>query len=163
MQWILGKIQQQGSALPRRAFGRKADAEMAADPVAEVQPQAAGALIYAAVLAGVAFFEDAGKILRGNPDTGIPNGQYAGGGKFDGHAARRRVLEGIGEQLFQHKDEIEAEIGFALDWRELPDKKASRILIEKTVNLDDHNEWISQFDWIIDMCIKFKKVFKKYI
>ena len=69
----------------------------------------------------------------------------------------------IFQQLFQHKDEIEAEIGFALDWRELPDKKASRILIETTVHLDNHDEWISQFDWIIDMCIKFKKVFKKYI
>ena len=69
----------------------------------------------------------------------------------------------IFQQLFQHKDEIEAEIGFALDWRELPDKKASRILIEKPVNLDDHDEWHSQFDWIIDTCIKFKKAFKKFI
>ena len=49
------------------------------------------------------------------------------------------------------------------DWRELPDKKASRILIEKPVNLDDHDEWHSQFDWIIDTCIKFKKAFKKFI
>ena len=69
----------------------------------------------------------------------------------------------IFQHLFQHKDEIEAEIGFALDWRELPDKKASRILIEKPVNLDDHDEWHSQFDWIIDTCIKFKKAFKKFI
>ena len=69
----------------------------------------------------------------------------------------------IFQQLFQHKDEIEAEIGFTLDWRELPDKKASRILIEKPVNLDDHDEWHSQFDWIIDTCIRFKKTFKKFI
>lgn len=69
----------------------------------------------------------------------------------------------IFQKLLQHKDEIEADIGFALDWRELPDKKASRIIIEKPVNLDNHDEWNSQFDWIIDTSIRFKKAFKKYI
>lgn len=69
----------------------------------------------------------------------------------------------IFQQLFQHKDEIEKELGFALDWRERPDKKASRILIEKPVNLDNHDEWNSQFDWIIDTCVTFKKVFKKFV
>lgn len=69
----------------------------------------------------------------------------------------------IFHQLFQHKDDIEAELGSTLDWRELPDKKASRILIEKPVNLDDRDEWNSQFDWIIEMCIRFKRAFKKYI
>jgi hypothetical protein len=68
----------------------------------------------------------------------------------------------IYHKLIQHKDEIEADIGFALDWRELPDKKASRILIEKPVNLDDPNEWNSQFDWIADTAVRFKKAFKKY-
>ena len=60
----------------------------------------------------------------------------------------------IFQQLLQHKDEIESDIGFALDWRELPEKKASRIIIEKPVNLDDHDEWHQQFDWIIDVCIR---------
>lgn len=69
----------------------------------------------------------------------------------------------IYRNLFKHKDEIESELGFALDWRELPDKKASRIIIEKPVNLDNHDEWNQQFDWIVDVCIKFKKVFKKYL
>ena len=69
----------------------------------------------------------------------------------------------IYHQLLKHKDEIEAELGFALDWRELPDKKASRIIIEKPVNLDDQDEWNQQFDWFVDVCIKFKKVFKKYL
>ena len=69
----------------------------------------------------------------------------------------------IYHQLFKHKDAIESELGLVLDWRELPDKKASRILIEKPVNLDNHEEWNQQFDWIVDVCIKFKKVFKKYL
>ena len=45
----------------------------------------------------------------------------------------------------------------------MPDKKASRILVERPVNLDDRDAWQSQFDWIIDMCVRFKKAFKKYI
>ena len=69
----------------------------------------------------------------------------------------------IYHKLVQHKDEIETEIGAALDWRELPDKKASRIILEKPVNLDEYNEWNSQFDWIIDMCVRFKNAFKKFV
>jgi len=68
----------------------------------------------------------------------------------------------IFHKFYQHRDAIEADIGFALDWRELPDKKASRILIEKSVNLDNHDEWNSQFDWIADTAVRFKKAFKKY-
>lgn len=69
----------------------------------------------------------------------------------------------IFQKLFQHKEIIESDIGFALDWKELPDKKASRIIIEKPVDLDNRDEWDSHFDWIIDTCIKFKKAFKKFI
>ena len=69
----------------------------------------------------------------------------------------------IYHQLLKHKGEIEAELGFALDWRELPDKKASRIIIEKPVNLDNHDEWNQQFDWIVDTCVKFKRAFKKFV
>ena len=69
----------------------------------------------------------------------------------------------IFHKLLQHKADIENEIGFELDWRELPDKKASRIIIEKPVNLDAQEEWNSQFDWIIDTCVRFKRAFKKYI
>ena len=69
----------------------------------------------------------------------------------------------IFQKLLLHKDAIETELGFALDWRELPDKKASRIIIEKPVNLDNNSEWNDQFDWIVDMCIRFKKAFKKFV
>lgn len=69
----------------------------------------------------------------------------------------------IFHKLLQNKADIENEIGCELDWRELPDKKASRIIIEKPVNLDAREEWNSQFDWIIDTCVRFKKAFKKHI
>lgn len=69
----------------------------------------------------------------------------------------------IFHRLVQHRTEIEKDIEFTLDWRELPDKKASRIIVERPVDLDNQNEWNSQFDWIMDTSIRFKQSFKKYI
>ncbi|MBQ7171053.1 MAG: DUF4268 domain-containing protein [Clostridia bacterium] len=65
--------------------------------------------------------------------------------------------------LFSQKDLIEAEIGFALDWRELPDKKASRILAFQSADLTKQSEWPKQFGWLMDSMVKMKKAFKKYI
>lgn len=65
--------------------------------------------------------------------------------------------------LFSQKDIIEAEIGFSLDWRELPDKKASRILVLQPADLTKQSEWPNQFDWLMDSMVKMKKAFKKYI
>ena len=70
------------------------------------------------------------------------------------------------KDLFRHfyskKDKIESIIGEELDWRELPDKKASRIIIERKVDLKDKNNWKSQFEWMRGMGIKFYDAFKSY-
>ena len=58
------------------------------------------------------------------------------------------------KSLFAHKDEIEKNMEMELEWKELPERKASRILIEKTVDLDDRATWPEQFDYIMDTCIK---------
>lgn len=65
--------------------------------------------------------------------------------------------------LFENKTIIESEIGFKLDWRELPEKKASRILVKKEVALSDKTKWSEQFDWIMVSMIKIKQSFKKYL
>ena len=65
--------------------------------------------------------------------------------------------------LYSHKDEVESAMGFALDWRELPERKASRIIVEKDVRFDDQNVWPQQFEYIMDVCMKMKKAFGKYI
>lgn len=65
--------------------------------------------------------------------------------------------------LFEKKENIEAAAEMSFDWRELPDKKASRILIFNSANFDNKNEWSSQFDWIIDTSLRMKKAFKKYL
>lgn len=67
------------------------------------------------------------------------------------------------KSLFAHKDEIEKNMEMELEWKELPERKASRILIEKTVDLDDRATWPEQFDYIMDTCIKMKGAFKRYL
>lgn len=67
------------------------------------------------------------------------------------------------KSLFAHKDEIEKNMEMELEWKELPERKASRILIEKTVDLDDRATWPEQFDYIMDTCIKIKRAFKRYL
>ena len=66
-------------------------------------------------------------------------------------------------QLFASKDAIEQELGVSLDWRELPGKKASRIMLTRQVNFVDRSAWNAQFGWMMEMSLKFKKVFKKYL
>ena len=67
------------------------------------------------------------------------------------------------KSLFQRKEAIETEIGSNLDWKELPEKKASRIIACKTVKFTDRDQWHKQFDWIMDMMLKMKKAFKRYL
>ena len=65
--------------------------------------------------------------------------------------------------LLRNKEAIEIEAGLKFDWRELPERKASRIIVSKSVAFNDKRQWTAQFDWLIDVMIKMKKVFKKYI
>ena len=54
-------------------------------------------------------------------------------------------------------------MGMTLDWRELPNKKASRILVIHEANFDDKDKWPEQFDWMMDVAVKMKNAFKKYL
>ena len=65
--------------------------------------------------------------------------------------------------LLQHKDDIEATAGFSFDWRELPEKKASRIVVQKTAALSNQSKWSEQFEWLVDVMLKMKAGFKKYL
>lgn len=65
--------------------------------------------------------------------------------------------------LYSHKEEIETSMGMVLDWRDLPDKKASRILITHSAEFENKDKWYEQFDWAMDVAIKMKKAYKKYL
>lgn len=67
------------------------------------------------------------------------------------------------KSLYAHKTEIESDMEMALDWRELPERKASRILIEKNVQLSNHEEWQEQFVYIMEVLLKMKEAFKKHL
>lgn len=66
-------------------------------------------------------------------------------------------------KLYANKEVIENEMGVQLEWNELPDKKASRIIVYKTVDFEDKDSWTEQFAWMQDMALKMKKAFKKYL
>lgn len=67
-------------------------------------------------------------------------------------------------ELIAQKAEIEAELGFALDWRELPDRKGCRIVVEKPVS-DPLNEtaWPSYYDWLQSTLEAIQRVFRPRI
>lgn len=65
--------------------------------------------------------------------------------------------------LFNKKDTIEKDAALSFDWRELPEKKASRIIIKTSADFEDKSKWNFQFDWIVDTSLKMRKAFKKYL
>ncbi|WP_295097060.1 DUF4268 domain-containing protein [uncultured Catenibacterium sp.] len=65
--------------------------------------------------------------------------------------------------LYENKTAIELTSGLSFDWRELPDRKASRIVLKKSVQLENKNTWESQFEWLIDVMVKMKTTFNQYI
>lgn len=58
---------------------------------------------------------------------------------------------------------IDATAGIPLTWCELPKKKASKIIIERSAELGDKSLWQEQFDWLIDAMEKMKKAFQTYL
>lgn len=71
------------------------------------------------------------------------------------------------KSLYHHyesqKSAIEGMIGCPLDWRELPDAKASRIILTNSdVNITEQSEWEKQFDWLLKYALLYKKAFAKY-
>lgn len=63
-------------------------------------------------------------------------------------------------ELFKQKSEIEEKIGAELEWKELPDKKTSRILLYKSVQTDNENTWPEQFAWLQRTLEKFDQTFR---
>ena len=68
------------------------------------------------------------------------------------------------DKLYQKKDEIEADLGFKLDWRRLNNSKASRIVtFIKGLNFDDHSNYNELINKTIDLAVLMRDTFKKYI
>ena len=68
------------------------------------------------------------------------------------------------DKLYGFKDEIEAKLELQLDWARLDNSKASRIKTSISgLDFDDHSNYEELMNESIDMAVKFRDVFKKYI
>ena len=67
-------------------------------------------------------------------------------------------------QLYVQKNDIEAEIGHELIWKELPNKSASRIILYlRDVDPMDRSRWDEYQDWLIKYIEAFDRAFRNRI
>ena len=67
-------------------------------------------------------------------------------------------------QLYEQKNDIEAEIGHELIWKELPNKSASRIILYlRDVDPMDRSRWDEYQDWLIKYIEAFDRAFRNRI
>ncbi|AQT41897.1 protein of unknown function (DUF4268) [Bartonella apihabitans] len=67
-------------------------------------------------------------------------------------------------QLYEQKNDIEAEIGHELIWKELPNKSASRIILYlRNVDPMDRSRWDEYQDWLIKYIEAFDRTFRNRI
>lgn len=62
-------------------------------------------------------------------------------------------------QFEENRAAIESIVGEPLEWMELPEKKASRIKISRSANLEDESDQIPYFEWMLTRAERFKKAF----
>jgi len=65
-------------------------------------------------------------------------------------------------KLFNDRNTIEKKLGEALQWNELPSKKASRIKLIRASDVTNQDNWIEYFKWMKEKAEAFDKVFSKY-
>lgn len=65
--------------------------------------------------------------------------------------------------LMMQKDQIESKLGFQLDWRELPDKKASRALIKRKGDFEDEDFQGVLIEWMLETIDMMAKVLPRYL
>jgi hypothetical protein len=65
----------------------------------------------------------------------------------------------IFHKLYAEKDKIEEIVECTLDWKELPEGKASRILIRENIDPNNRDDWEKCYSWYVNKTVKFKKAF----
>lgn len=65
-------------------------------------------------------------------------------------------------KFFENKEKIESELNEKLEWYELLEKKASRIVLVRDAIISAENKWEEYFNWLKLKSEDFQKVFKKY-
>ena len=62
-------------------------------------------------------------------------------------------------QLLPEREAIEAELGEKLTWNPFPEKRDKIIALYRQANLEDRTAWDRYIDWMVDMTVRFRKVF----
>ena len=65
--------------------------------------------------------------------------------------------------LISKKDIIETQIGESLEWLELPEATASRILLLKDGDPKNRKNWDEYFEWFCSKADVFYNAFKPYL
>lgn len=65
--------------------------------------------------------------------------------------------------LLEHKDAIETDLGEKAEWMELPGKKASRIKLSSSGDLENEEKWEVYFQWMLRKSEAFLRVFPGYV
>lgn len=73
------------------------------------------------------------------------------------------TAKGFFNLLEKDKILIESEIGHPLEWRELPEKTTSKIILFLDANPTDETQWITQHGWFRENIEKFDRVFRNRI
>ncbi len=67
-------------------------------------------------------------------------------------------------RLQAQKAEIEAQLGFALDWQELPDARACRIATWcPDASIEDESRWGEYLDWVTQRLVKMNTVLRPIV
>lgn len=61
--------------------------------------------------------------------------------------------------LAEDKDTIEREIGDELEWEELPNRKESKVTLERAADPTNRTDWSKQHEWLADTLERFHRVF----
>jgi hypothetical protein len=86
-----------------------------------------------------------------NKTVGVSFQTFDEGGKF------------LYDNLLNQKDEIEAELGFELNWDRLDGKIATRISHFKHADLNNKQNWDNHFKWILEHLEKLNNAFRNRI
>jgi len=101
-------------------------------------------------------------------------GQFSYGASFTAEGrARVEVYIDSGDQeeslvlfrgLEQHRESIEAELGYSVDWQPLGQRRACRVATDRAGTIDDSDDVLEEIhSWMVEQLLKFKRVFDSYL
>jgi len=80
--------------------------------------------------------------------------------RLDIYFADKSIFKEVHER---YQDSIENEIGYKLEWDEMPEYKGALAGISEKFKLEDVDNWDKHFEWLKKNAEKFYKVFPKYV